>query len=350
VQTGLSIQELAARIERQQGQKRDFIVDTSAAEVLYNDCERTGSNLTIAFDGGEYPIKDTAHDQIAARLDIPAKYAKRMRDDAPGLYATNVNTWFRKNPERRMVRTLDTQARAFLSDRYQRIENEEIAAVAFPILADIPEVRVVSSEITDRRLYIQALSPRVQGEVKVGDTVQAGVIISNSEIGHGAVSVQALIYRLRCKNGMVSSDGYRKYHVGKRIDDNEALWADDTRKADDTLTLKQVRDMITAAVDGVRFQERLLKLQGLTEGKVTGDPAKAVEALAQKVGATAGEQGGILRSLIEGGDLSRWGLLNAVTAQAHTASSYDRSVELEVAGGALLDLPDTEWKRVLEAA
>ena len=58
---------------------------------------------------------------------------------------------------------------------------------------------------------------------------------------------------------------------------------------------------------------------------------------------------GILRSLIEGGDLSAWGLLNAVTAQAHTAE-YDRAVEFEAAGGTLLTLAPTEWSRMLEAA
>jgi hypothetical protein len=75
-----------------------------------------------------------------------------------------------------------------------------------------------------------------------------------------------------------------------------------------------------------------------------------VKVLATKVGASEGEQGSILRSLIEGGDLSAWGLINAVTAQAHTARSYDRAVEFEVAGGSLIDLPNTAWKEILAAA
>ena len=55
-------------------------------------------------------------------------------------------------------------------------------------------------------------------------------------------------------------------------------------------------------------------------------------------------------TLIDGGDLSAWGLVNAVTSLAHKATSYDRAVELESAGGALIDLPSQEWKRILEAA
>lgn len=43
-------------------------------------------------------------------------------------------------------------------------------------------------------------------------------------------------------------------------------------------------------------------------------------------------------------------MLNAITHQAHTANNYDRSVEFEQMGGRLLDLPQTEWKHILEAA
>ena len=69
------------------------------------------------------------HDQIGSRAGIPAKYYDRMLTEAPDLLATNVNAWHRINPARRMVRTLGGDARSFLSDRYNRIENEEIAKV-----------------------------------------------------------------------------------------------------------------------------------------------------------------------------------------------------------------------------
>jgi hypothetical protein len=119
--------------------------------------------------------------------------------------------------------------------------------------------------------------------------------------------------------------------------------------ADDRTVLLKVRDMVKAVVDETRFRANLDKMRGLTEGRITGNPVEAVEVLAQKLPVTEGEKGGILRSLIEGGDLSAWGMLNAVTAQAHIASSYDRAVELEAVGGQLLELPHAEWKRVLEA-
>lgn len=349
---GLSLQELAAKIEGNRDLKHDMVASTSAFHVSAD----TDGTIAVRMNdqSASYPILRTAHDQIGARLQIPGKYYDRMLTEAPELLSANVNTWLKHAPERRLLRTLGGDLRAFLSDRYQRIENEEIAQVALPILADIPDVKIVSAEITERRMFISAVSPRTFGEVKVGDVVQAGVQISNSEIGYGAVVVQPLVYRLACLNGLVIPDQkFAARHVGRQLDERENLngiFADDTRRADDHAILLKVRDMIRAAVDEVRFGETVQRLAGLTTARVEGDPAKAVEILAKKVGANEAEKGGILRSLIEGGDLSAWGMLNAVTHQAHTASTYDRSMDFVAAGGALLTLPKSDWREILEAA
>jgi len=347
MKTGISLTALAAKIEAQRDLKHDLIVPTNKAQIIVDPDKTT--ILTVA-GHGSFPILPLAHRQIATHTGIPAQYYDRMQAEQPRLLANNINTWFDAKPSNRMVRTLGGDMRAFLSDRYQRIENEEIAEAALPVLGDLPGVKIVSCEVTERRLYIHAVVPTVFGEVKRGDVVEAGVIISNSEVGLGSVSVQGLIWRLVCLNGMKTSDAFRRNHVGRKVEDNEALWADDTRKADDKAVLLKVRDMVRAAVDETKFRVQLQKLQGLTEGKIVGSPEKAIEVLARKVGATEGERSGILRSLIEGGDLSRWGIVNAITHQAHTTESYDRAVEFEGMGGQLVDLPTTEWKEILEAA
>jgi Domain of unknown function (DUF932) len=345
---GISLTELARKIEGQRQLKRDYVADTATMTMQIQSDKKPVLELP---DHGTFPIMNLAHDQIGARTNIPSKYYDRMLTDAPDLLAINVNTWFRQAPERRMVRTLGGDTRAFLSNRYQRIEHEQIAEAALPVLAELPGVEIKSCDVTDRRLYIHFVVPTVQGEVKVGDVVQAGGIIQNSEVGLGSVSVAGLIWRLWCLNGAKTQDTFRRNHVGRQVDEGELEWADDTQMADDKAILLKVRDMVRAVVDETRFKATLNKLRTLsTDAKVTGDPTKAVEVLAQKVGASENERGGILRALIEGGDLSAWGMLNAVTAQAHTAGSYDRAVELEAAGGSLIELPTTEWKRILEAA
>lgn len=345
---GLSLIELAQKIEANRSLKHDMIANTRHDLRVASDSDGT-VNLHVK-DQGSFPVLDLAHRQIGARTKIPATYYDRMLREAPQLLTQNVNHWFSDNSEDRMIRTLGGDCRAFLSNRFQRVENEQTAEVALPIIGEQPDVKIVSAEITDRRMYIQWVTPRIEGEVRKGDVVQCGGILSNSEVGHGALMVSQIAYRLICLNGMVIGDKFRKYHVGRRVEDNSELWAEDTIAADDNAVLLKMRDMIRAACDPTKFDQNLSKMRELASTPEAPRPSKAVEVLAQKIGATEGEKEGILASLIKGGDLSAWGFANAVTHQAHEAVTYDRAVEFETAGGKLLDLPAREWREILEAA
>jgi hypothetical protein len=346
MQTGLSITDLAAEIDRQARSKQDFIAETRTTHL-----EQMADKLEMALDGqGSFPIQPLAHRQLATFVDVPQRYYDRMLDEAPGLLAKNVNEWLARSEKSRMIRTLDGNVRAYLSNSYQRIDNYDVAKVALPVIRDLPGSRIVSADITDRRLYIHFTIPMLRGEVKKGDVVEGGGIISNSEVGLGSINVSGFWLRLICTNGMKTQDVFRRSHVGRAAESTEVLWQQDTQQADDRAILLKCRDMVKAVTDETRFKQNLRQLQDLTEGKITGNPVKAVEVLANKLDVSEGEKGGILQSLIEGGDLSRWGVVNAITAQAHKAKDYDRAVEFEAMGGKLLELNRDQWNEVLEAA
>lgn len=352
---GRDIQALAAEIARQQEAKQDFIADTRSLELQFST-ERNEPVLQIE-DREPLPINEHAHRQIGDRVGVPAKYYDRMRAEAPDLLCTNVNRWFHDRPERRMIRTLDGGARAFLSDRYQRIDNVDVAEVVFPIFAEMAQengLQIVSSEITERKLYLKAVAPRIQGEVKVGDVVQAGISISNSEIGQGAFVVQPLIYRLICLNGMTVNDGkLARHHVGARADigeDTYQLLTDETLRADDRALMLKARDVVRGALSTEGFERILDRMKQASENRIQGSPAKAVEALGKTLGLNETEGGNVMRHLIEGGDLSQWGVLNAVTRMANDAVDYDRASEIEMLGGKVLDLTPAAWREISEAA
>lgn len=355
MKSGKNLMELAAEVQRQAESKQDYIANTTKLEI-----DVVEGAPKLALQNGErkvLPIGDLAHRQIAERVGIPAKYYDKMRAEAPALLAGNVNHWFQANPERRLVRTLDGRARAFLSDRYQRIDNIHVAETVLPVLAETPGIEVVSSEVTESRLYIKAVTHKIQAEVKsrrVGDVVEAGVLVSNSEVGLGAVQVMPFFHFLVCTNGMVrNKEGLRSAHIGTKIDGDDslaALLADDTRRTMDRAVLLKVRDVVRAAMDQARFMEAIKRMQEQTEQIVKGDPAKAIELLADDFALTDGERSDVLRHLIQGGDLSRYGVMNAVTRTAEDAQSYDRATEIESLGGRLLDLPESQWRRIAEVA
>lgn len=350
MRTDLSLQDLAKELERRAQNKNDYVIDTR--KVKMEDDSR------LSFENGvrhNLAANEVAHRQIASRLEIPAKYYDRMRAEAPAMLATNVNHWLHNEPGVRMIRTLDGNVRAFLSDRYNRIENEEIAKAALPALLEQDGVQIMSSSITETRMYIKAVFTKVQGEVKKGDVVQAGVMISNSEVGLGAVSIKPLVYRLVCTNGMVIEDSkFTARHVGGRVlesEDVREMLTDETLKADDKAILLKVRDVVRASFDETRFARQLSLMQGATEDKITGNPVEAIKLLAKKNNLSEFEHGSILRNLIEGADTSRWGVLNAITATAkESVLSYDRATELETLGGQMLTLPANDWKQLAIAA
>ena len=92
------------------------------------------------------------------------------------------------------------------------------------------------------------------------------------------------------------------------------------------------------------------KVQGTTQNRIEGDVTKAIEVLRNRLSLTNSEQSSVLRYLVEGGDLSQYGLMNAVTRTAEDAQSYDRATELEAAGAAIVDLDKSEWRELAMAA
>ena len=65
---------------------------------------------------------------------------------------------------------------------------------------------------------------------------------------------------------------------------------------------------------------------------------------------TESESTGVLQHLIEGKDLTLYGLSNAITRYSQDVESYDRATELEGIGYNVLSIPASQWKRINQAA
>ncbi|HQD31444.1 MAG TPA: hypothetical protein PLY59_07600 [Clostridiales bacterium] len=75
-------------------------------------------------------------------------------------------------------------------------------------------------------------------------------------------------------------------------------------------------------------------------------PSKVVELSAKEFGLTQEESNGVLGHLIQGGDLSLYGLANAVTRHSQDVKSYDRATELEAAGWSILNMSPSLWRQL----
>lgn len=343
---GRSLQNLAIELERQRTAKRDFLVPSNEMQLI-----QTPNDFRMSIQSEPYAVNEIAHRQIGQYLNIPYSYYDRMRTDFPELLLRNVNGWLNRKPDEvRMVRTLDGAARAVLSRRYRRIDNQEIAEAVLPVIAQMPDAGVESCELTDSRMYLKVVTPRITREVTKGDVVQAGVVISNSEVGMGSVSVSPLIYRLVCTNGMIAQDGrVRKTHIGRLNESQEdwSIYRNATIEADDRAFLMKVVDAVRAAVDPARFDILVGQMRDAKDARMEAKAApKIVELTAKEYSITDAEQEGVLCHLISGGDLSLYGLANAVTRQAQDVASYDRSTELETMGYKIMTMQPALWRRL----
>ena len=353
MKSGRTLVSLAHELERQLASKKDLVVPTA---LMRHDTDDTGTTRLVVEEGGgpvRYGVTPLARRQLADKLKIPYAYFERMRSEQPVLLDRNVNTWLQCDDDRRMLRRLDGNVRAVLSERYRRLDNFDLAESVLPILQQLPEVLFESVELTDTRMYLKCVTPRLTFEMAPGDIVQAGVVISNSEVGQGTLSVQPLLYRLVCRNGLIASDRtLRKTHVGRALGTDEesvTVFREDTLHADDKAFFLKVRDVVQAAVSEASFRQTAQKLQKTLHIPLGGDPVKTVEVLANRYMLNDTERSGVLRHLITAGDLSGYGLVNAVTHFSQDVDDYDRATEFEALGGKLIELPAPEWKALAEA-
>ena len=351
MKTGRSLQEVMLELDRQNKAKKDYIGSAQALR-LYED----GQTFEIGSMGKARQFGTTRlfHRQVASALGIPAKYYDLMQSRKPELLAQNVNAWFGDRENSYMIRTMDygagRMARALLSDRYRSIDNMEIASAVLPLFAGSDQYEVVSSEVTENRLYLKIVNRRLEMAVVPGDIVQAGVMISNSEVGLGSVSVQPLVYRLVCTNGMVVNDmGERKNHVGraaKAVDDSFHIYSDETMEAEDKAFLLKLRDVTMAAIEESRFAQVVGRLKEAAGIPITGKVTEVVELTARTYGINSDEQDSVLQHLIAGGDLSQYGLSNAITRASQDVESYDRATTLEGIGWQVAAMPAAQWKEL----
>ena len=345
MKTGRNLQEVLVELDRQNKAKQDFISPAQGMR-LREDGHTFELNHLTTDRQMTFGTTSLFHRQVASALGIPAKYYDLMQSQKPELLAENVNAWFADRSSSYMVRSLDygsgQVARELLSERYRRIDNMEIATSVLPLFAGNDQYEVMSCEVTENRLYLKVVNHRLEMEVRKDDIVQAGVMISNSEVGLGAVSIQPLVYRLVCTNGMVVNDmGERRHHVGrqaKAVEDSFTLYSDETMEAEDKAFLLKLRDTTMAAIDEARFAQM--------EAPITGKVQDVVQLTSQSYGINAEEQEGILKYLIAGGDLSLYGLSNAVTRASQDVASYDRATALEGIGWQVATMEPTQWKEI----
>ena len=360
---GKTLVELAQELTHINNNTKDYIVPVERMHA-----EVVGDRVGLSFENGvkhDLTLNTWSSGQLASYADIPKAYFDRLNAENPALLATNVNHSFERlsevsnkngKPETRMVRTVAGKVRGLLSSSYRIIDSYALLETILPI-AQQHGLEVASSEITDSKLYLKLLSPRLKAEVTTGDLVQYGVVISTSDVGGGAFRVEPIVHRLVCLNGLIMNVSKKVFHKGKsQAEDNiYEILTDRTKELSQIAFFSQVRDMVNASLDPVNFEREVNKLRDASQKKITNfDLPQVVEMTMRSVGITGDNKAkGILAALAsgnEGAGLTQWGLINSFTRAAHSLDlDYESSIEMERAAGLILELPKKDWARIADA-
>jgi hypothetical protein len=330
-------------VQRLEEAKQDFVVDTRSLTLTPTEDEH--EDHLYAERIGTLPVRPYAWGQIADRLQIPRKFFSRLGSEYRDLRRNLVNGMWEQKPERRLLRTLDGSARAYLSDRYRTIDHAFVLGAAVPELP--PNVSIESQSLTDERMYVQITWPGLEGEVVPGDVVRAGITLTNSEVGAGTMAVRSMIWRLVCRNGMVGGMELSKRHTGARIDleseQSYDIFQDDTIKAEMESLRLRMRDIVAAALTEAVFRDQLDHLRELAGQKVER-PVATVENVTKRFQIPEAANEKLLTFMSEDAGFNRWGLVNAVTSYAQEIEDRNEQFRLETVGGEIAGMSAAQWR------
>jgi len=367
-----SLTRFIQTIQEQESRKQDYLANTTQLQfrtISENDSEPTSQLVMEASGGLPTTILDcnkVARDQIASKAGIDVRTFERFRTHYPQQFDPLINEVFQREPAQRMIRTyMDSDhsgtARAVVSDKFKTFDNTHLVNAALPQLLDSDaQWKIVNADVTDMRMYMRLRSEVITGEgAGVGDIMALGLGLSNSEVGHGSVSVFQMWFTLRCLNGMQTGNNHRSTHItsARAETDTWGLLTDEAKDADNHALELKVRDLVAGFSSRDAFDEVLEKMRLAGEDKIEGSPNQAVEALGKVLQLTKKDTGNVLDGLLAtigqagyaGKPISRATMVNAVTAVANKAQPDDVD-EWQRLGGRVLELPKSDWQRVALAA
>lgn len=360
-----SLQGLITELGEQRDRKLDLIVPgrdlwsrdgrafvRGAGEPVLTETGVTPGNL-------EFNATDVYDEGLAAKLRIPRAYLRELRETGKlDLVDANVNGLLHGNaalgregdPRKFLLRTFKGEggdhgtARALLSDSYRTIDNWDVLTAAIKgMSANGLDAHVVrSADLTNRRMYVKIVVPEVQALAPEllknyrspfsgnsgadNPTVFAGFVLSNSETGGGAFSITPQLEVQVCTNGMtITQDAVRRTHLGAKLEDEGIVqYSNETHQANLELITRQTADAVRTFLDVDYMRRVISRIEEQSGAKVT-KPQEIVKAVVQRDAFTKADAEGILDAFIKGGDMTKGGVMHAITAYSQDVEDADRA-------------------------
>lgn len=356
----ISLNSLRRVLSDQKSRANDIIASAGKLQSVDGKLVIAGvlpqpSSAGVASTDGVYTFNDIALAGIADMLKIPVGYLRLMAQENVSLLDKNINGWLEDDNRRFLVRCLRSHptsstgaARAFLSDRYLRIDHLDVLLTVLDgIMETGAHVEVASCDLTERRMYVRFVCPQLQVwapqllrdyrspfDGRRGSDLPiicAGFRITNSETGVGRYRLDPFARVEVCGNGMTIDRGVlSRVHLGSRITDDDGIIEPSTATiaAELEVIKQQTKDAVRAYLD-IDFVTRAVRELEKAAGISVPRPEETLKVLGQKLRYTEDQQRDILAHFISGADLSAGGIMQAVTSYGRSVDDADVGYQME---------------------
>jgi hypothetical protein len=264
---------------------------------------------------GVWPFSEHAMTQFCQKLDIPVRYFKRLPDEMK-MTVANFDLQRLKRTSF-FVRGKGEWVRAFLSAGYVAYNNYEIGQTVAELLGGV-NILVKDFVLEETNMYLKIISEEIRDRES---GLKAGIIIGNSEVGMGSVSVEPFVFRKPCTNDLIVSreKSFRHAHIH--------------------LTAYELtRRMAEAVSEGFRVASSVLDTFLKTREVKVVDPLEIIRKIAEERKFSQKITDEVVSSYLVEPEANWFGVINAFTNAAQKLAPLQR-IEMERFAGTLIETP-----------
>lgn len=373
-----NLAKLVQELQRQKESRHDFVADVRSLKV---ECEK-GRVLVApgSVQAGEWlpdgavPFNSKAVYQLAEKCNpsIPRKFFDDMLTNRHGRLADLINGLHADGPAKRLVRCLDGNVRAWLSDSYRIIDNYDMAFTCMDE-AQRKQAQVIEASLSDTHMRIKFTTQQVwdkiditqrnapqgqwfagaignkelQGRTILGATIRDElpggpgtvhpiVTVSNSETGHGGFHVRIGILMGICFNVATLEDVVTQIHLGERM--QEGIFSQEAISAESKAIMLKARDAVRAAFDTEKFKAMVATAQKAQSDAIE-QPKAAIDNIVEVGGLNEEHKEALMMYFLKDYDQTRFGLAQAVSRLAQDTDDGDLAYEMERLAGKVIKTP-----------
>lgn len=370
----VSFNEFYTKLEKLDSQKIDIIKPASQISMVDRQLivqnadsglvsELADLGIQSSFDI-PFNLNQTATNQLLTKLGIGLRYGNAMlANDWKGkgmddLFTHNVNEWLKweaqKDKERAfLIRGYDSDddnggiGRAFLSNRFGIIDNFDVIKLASKAIMDTGrrngiKIDVETCSLTEKKMYVRFIIPELNHKIKnlknyrnpvtfeqSGGNVVTGFILSNSEVGHGQLTITPSLFVDACSNGCVwYNESWQRKHLGAKLDNGLINWSNQTHRHNSQLIMSQIKDTINKFVSPDFIGKKIEEIEAASNTPIE-NPINYIKNLSKHCGINDDEVTEVLNYFMkQGSQESVFDGVQAITYFSQTIDE-DRRFEME---------------------